>query len=94
MFDLMPRLFSRLGRGLIFLYNILSTFLTLFELFWSPAILNNIVNKTNRYATTPNPLDRTRKGRDWEQLTVGGLKAFMAVALFMGMKKQPNHKTY
>ena len=52
------------------------------------------MNETNRYATTPDPLGRTKEGWNWEQLTKGGLKAFMALALFMEMKKQPNYKTY
>ena len=59
----MPRPFTKLGKGPIFLYNTLLTFLTLFELFWTPAILNDIVNETNRYATTPDHLDRTKGGQ-------------------------------
>jgi hypothetical protein len=30
----------------------------------------------------------------WERLTMLGLKAFLGVSVLMGMKKQPNMKTY
>jgi hypothetical protein len=36
----------------------------------------------------------TRGGRKWENLTFAGLKAFMAIHMYMGMKKQPNYKSY
>ena len=82
-----------LGEGPTFLYNAIPTFMTLFELFRILAIMDDIVSKTNRYATQRS-LGRTRGGPNWEELTVGGLEAFMAIALYMGMKKQPNYKTY
>jgi hypothetical protein len=37
---------------------------------------------------------RAGRGRKWENLTVVGLKAFMAIHMYMGMKKQPNYKSY
>ena len=52
------------------------------------------MGKTNRYATMPNAEGRTRGHENWEEFTLGGLKAFMAKTLYMGMKKQPNHKLY
>ena len=52
--------------------------------------LNDIVNETNRYAIGANILRRTQGGQNWEQFIVGGLKAFIAMALYMEMKKQPN----
>jgi hypothetical protein len=30
----------------------------------------------------------------WENLTVAGFKAFLAIQMYMGMKKQLNYKTY
>ena len=45
MYNSMLKAFSRKDRGSIFIYNILSTLLTIFELFWTLAILNNIINK-------------------------------------------------
>jgi hypothetical protein len=33
-------------------------------------------------------------GRRWKRLSVAGLKAFFAISMFMGLKKQPNIKTY
>jgi hypothetical protein len=53
------------------------------------------VEETNRYAGVPFPgLRNTHGGPEWEELIVAGLKAFMALALYMGLKKQPNYKTY
>jgi hypothetical protein len=45
----------------------------------------------------PEPLDahgNTRGGIKWESLIVASLRAFMAIHMYMGMKKQPNYKTY
>ena len=81
MFDPMPRPISGLGKGPKFLYNTLSTFLTLFELFWSIVILNAIVNETNKYATVVDPLGRTKGAQDWEQLIVGGFEGFYDIGI-------------
>jgi hypothetical protein len=32
--------------------------------------------------------------RRWRRLSIAGLKAFFAISMFMGLKKQPNIKTY
>ena len=56
--------------------------------------MDEIVRETNRYATTPDAGGKLKGGSNWEQLSVSGLKAFMALALYMEMKKQPNYKTY
>ena len=92
MYNPMPIPFFGLGRGPSFIYNLLSTFITLFELFWTPIIMDAIVREINRYAMALDALGRTRGGPDWEDLSIGGLKAFMAIALYMGMKKQQNKK--
>ena len=86
--------FSGLGREPAFIYNSLPTFITLFELFWTLVIMDAIVRETNRCATALDAMGTTCRGPNWEELTIGGLKAFMAMALYIGMKKQPNYKTY
>ena len=53
--------------------------------------MDDIVRETNRYATTLDVIGRTQGGPNWEQSIEGGLKMFMVVALYMGMKKQPNY---
>jgi hypothetical protein len=71
------------------------TILQLFELFWPFNLLRKIVIETNRYAT--ESLDAhgsTRGGPKWETLTVPGLKAFLAIHMYMSMKRQPNYKSY
>ena len=42
----------------------------------------------------PNPLGRTKGGQDWKQFMVGGLNAFIVVALYIEMKRQFNYKIH
>ena len=57
--------------------------------------MSTIVEETNRYANAPlDEQGNTKKGPHWKNLTIYGLKAFMALALYMGLKVQPNLKTY
>jgi hypothetical protein len=49
----------------------------------------------NRYATKPlDAQGNTMGGSKWVNLTVAGLKAFLAIHMYMGMKKQPNIQSY
>jgi hypothetical protein len=70
------------------------TILSLFRLFWPDSRLRKIITETNRYAMTPDHKGKLpRKGR-WKRLSIQGLKAFFAISFYMGLKKQPNMKTY
>ena len=66
MYDPMSMPFSGLGKGPTFIYNSLPNFITLFELFWTPVIIDAIVRETNRYATALDSLGRTCRGPNWE----------------------------
>ena len=82
-------------RGSTFNYGTIPIFMALFHLFWTLAIFDSIVTETNRYATTPlDDSGRIHGGPKWENLIVSGLRAFIALALYMEMKRQPNYKTY
>jgi hypothetical protein len=71
------------------------TILQLFDLFWPRTLLCKIVTETNRYATQPLDTQRnTMGGRIRVNLTIVGLKAFLAIHMYMGMKRQPNMKSY
>jgi hypothetical protein len=70
------------------------TFLMLFRLFWLDTPLRKICIQTNRYATTMDGDGNVLGGRRWRHLSIAGLKAFFAISMFMGLKKQPNTKTY
>jgi hypothetical protein len=48
----------------------------------------------NSYAMVPDAIGKTLEGPKWEDITMAKLKAFMALALYMELKKQPNYKTY
>ena len=69
--------------------------LSLWNLFSPLTVLQDIVRKTNRYATAIlDAMGSTMGGPDWVSLTTVGLKAFMSMTMYMVMKKQPNMKTY
>jgi hypothetical protein len=71
------------------------TILQLFELFWPRTLLHKIVQETNCYATRPlDARGNTMGGPKWVNLTIAGLKAFLAIHMYMGMKRQPNMKSY
>jgi hypothetical protein len=86
-YDPEPREFTG-ARGNNFFWNTVPTILQLFEIFWLYNILQDIVIETNRYATEDLRGGKTYGGVDWEPLTVPGLKAFIAILLYMGMKRQ------
>jgi hypothetical protein len=53
------------------------------------------VVETNRYATRPlDAQGHTMEGSKWVNLTIAGLKAFIVIHMYMGMKRQPNMKCY
>jgi hypothetical protein len=70
------------------------TIMQLFELFWSFNILQDIVNETNWYATSCNGDGILQGGAGWQLFTVAEFKAWLAIWLYMGMKRQPNMKSY
>jgi hypothetical protein len=93
-YDPKPRDFiGRRGTSQFFFQ--LPTMLQLFELFWPFTTLRRIVEETNRYATMVlDAFGNTRGGRTLKNLTVPGLKAFLAIHMYMGMKRQLNYKSY
>jgi hypothetical protein len=57
--------------------------------------LQRIVTESNRYATHPlDAMGNTMGGRNWVHMTVAELKAFLAIHMYMGMKRQPNVQSY
>jgi RES domain-containing protein len=69
--------------------------LQLFELFWPFNLFRKIVIETNRYAMERlDAKGTTRGGAKWENLTVVSLKVFLAIHMYMEMKRQPNYKSY
>ena len=70
------------------------SFIVLFQLFWPRSILQRIVDETNRYATVVNNDGGTFGGCNWEPITLLELMVFIAIILYMGMKCQPNLKSY
>jgi hypothetical protein len=91
----MPRPIPFIGRmGPTEISHWLPSFMQLFSLFWPYTILRAIVDETNCYACEGDGQGGTRGGDKWEHFTVAGLKAFMAIHVYIGLKKQPNLKTY
>jgi hypothetical protein len=56
--------------------------------------LRDIVAETNCYAMEEDVHGDTCGGPAWRNLTVPELKAFIAASFLMGLKKQPNNKSY
>jgi hypothetical protein len=74
-------------------YTRMPTFLHLFGLFWTHTVMNRICVETNRYAQEDDG-GKPKGGHDWYDVQKRELRAFMGVRLWMGMKKQPNIKTF
>jgi hypothetical protein len=61
---------------------------SLFDLFWQVTMLLKIVIETNRYASHPlDVIGNTMGGRNWVPITIPKLKAFLAIHIYMGMKR-------
>jgi hypothetical protein len=56
-------------------------------------VLNRICVETNRYAQEDDG-GKPKGGHVWYDVEEGELRAFMGVRLWMGMRKQPNIKTF
>jgi hypothetical protein len=94
-FEYMPHPIPFIGtRGPTEISHRLPTFMQLFSLFWPWTILRTIVGETNCYVGEDDGKGGTRGGDKWEHFMVAGLKAFMAIHVYIGLKKQPNLKTY
>ena len=70
------------------------SFATIFEMFWPLTMLRGIVNETNRYARAPDRNGKLPGRMNWKLLTVQEFKVFLAITLYMGMKRQPNVQSY
>jgi hypothetical protein len=93
-YDPPPREF-RGRRGTSRFFPHLRRILQLWELFWPFTLLRKIVTETNRYASHPlDALGNTMGGKKWVNLSVAELKAFLAIHMYMGMRRQPNIQTY
>jgi hypothetical protein len=80
--------------GLTGEYTEIPSYIHLFEQFWTFHMLRDICLETNRYASSLDEKGRPRGRVGWYPITVRELKAFLATALYMGMKKLPNVKAY
>jgi hypothetical protein len=89
-YDPVPMPFTGDNSGLTEQYESIPSYVELFRKFWSHETLRRI----NRYAGSldENRVPRGRGG--WYPITEKELKVFMAVILYMGMKKLPNMKAY
>jgi hypothetical protein len=61
---------------------------------WTVVILMNIVAEANQYATMVDREGRLPSRAYWKDITVAKLKDFLAITLYIGMKKQSNVKSY
>jgi hypothetical protein len=93
-YDPPRRGFTECGGPTFEAHHRMPTFLMFFCLFWPDSLLRKICTETNRYATTVDGDGIAPGRRRWRRLSVAGLKAFFAISMLMGLKRQPNMKTY
>jgi hypothetical protein len=74
-------------------YRRMPSFLHLFGLFWTREVLRNICIETNQYARVIHE-GKSQGGEEWYDVDEKELRTFMAISLYMDMKKQPNVKNY
>jgi hypothetical protein len=84
--------FSDVSTPNVFWYHF-PMFLQLFELFWPHSLCQRIVYETNRYAMERKNEGTTRGGPQWEEFTIPEFKAYVAIWLYMSMRRQPNIKS-
>jgi hypothetical protein len=87
-----PRMTFTCRKGTTRHFHRMPTILALWELFWPFNLLRRIVEETNRYATKVKGDGTTEGGPKWKDITVACLKAFIAVHIYMGIKRQPNSR--
>lgn len=98
-FDPAPAKFRGPTPGLPIPSNKMPTLYTLFHKFWTPHTLRKICAETNRYASEINPRSKCtpkklRGGDTWFALHPPELRAFLAISLYMGIKIEPNVRSY
>jgi hypothetical protein len=72
---------------------------SVFDLYWSDAVLDRIVLETNRYArsilpTVDNELPRTKGGRSWKDVNRSDIRAWLGICILMGCKRLPSVRQY
>ena len=60
-----------------------------FELFFTPSIIEHIVDQTNSYAS-----QMTTPPQGWQQCTPNRLRSFLGLVIVMGIKRMPNLRDY
>jgi hypothetical protein len=93
-YDLVPMPFTGESYGLTQQYESIPLYVELFRKFWSHETLKRICRETNRYSSSLDKNGVLRGKGGWYPITEKELKVFMAVILYMGMKKLPNMKAY
>ena len=70
------------------LYDVMPILLQLWESFWPTNIMRTIVHKSNRYAETMvDAFGHTIGGCHWVPLIIAELRVFMALHIYMDLKK-------
>ena len=80
--------------GLTTMYDSLPSYIGLFSLFWPISLLREIACETNRYAGSLDSEGRMWGRSGWYPTTWKELRIFLAIMLYMRMKRLPNMKAY
>lgn len=94
-FDPLPSDFSGPTPGFTKVVHKVTDGVAYFNDVWSLKVLARIVRETNCYVEeVPAGRNRTRGGQYWSDLNVPKLKTYLGLCLLMGIKKNPNVKSY
>ena len=83
------------SRSTTTIHDMVLTMLQLWKMFWPPLLTRKIVREKNHYVELAiDGMENTMGGPQWKALTIVELQAFIAIHIYMGLKKQPNLETY
>ena len=72
---------------------------TVFDMYWTDAVVDRIVIETNRYAravlpSQDNELPRTKGGRSWKDVNRVEIRGWLGICILMGCKRLPCVRQY
>ena len=72
---------------------------TVFDMYWTDAVVDRIVLETNRYARAvmPSPENeepRTKGGRSWKDVNRSDIRGWLGICILMGCKRLPGVRQY
>ena len=93
-YDPQPMEFMEENVGLTHVYNLVPSYIGLFSIFWPISLLKDIAYETNCFVRSLDNEGKAWRRKGWYLVTWKELRVFLAMILYMDMKKLPNMKAY